>query len=93
MGYNFRPVERDQQFLMPPSLRDWLPEDDLAWVVLDAVDQFDLAAVRARYRADGHGAAAYDPAMMTALLLYAYATGSARRAGSRPAAGAMSRTG
>jgi len=81
MGYNFRPVERDQQFLMPPSLRDWLPEDDLAWLVLEAVDQFDLTPFHARYRADGHGAPAYDPAMMTALLLYAYATGerSSRR--------------
>lgn len=81
MGYNFRPVERDQQYLMPPSLHEWLPEDDLAWVVLDAVEQLDLDAIRARYRADGWGAAAYDPAMMVALLLYAYAQGerSSRR--------------
>lgn len=75
MGYNFRPVERDQQFLMPPSLRDWLPEDDLAWLVLEAVEELDLAAIHARYRSDGWGAPAFDPAMMTALLLYAYATG------------------
>ena len=75
MGYNFRPVERDQQFLLAPSLREWLPEDDLAWVVLDAVGELDLSAIRARYRADGWGAAAYDPAMMVALLLYAYAQG------------------
>ena len=81
MAYNFRPVERDQQFLLPPSLRDWLPEDDLAWLVLDAVDQVDLAPVHARYRTDGWGAPAFDPAMMTALLLYAYAVGerSSRR--------------
>ena len=81
MGYNFRPLERDQQYLMPPSLRDWLPPDDLAWVVLDAVDQIDLGPIHAPYRADGWGAPAYDPAMMTALLLYAYATGerSSRR--------------
>jgi transposase len=75
MGYNFRPVERDQQFLLAPSLRDWLPDDDLAWVVLDAVEQLDLGAIRARYRSDGWGAPAYDPAMMVALLLYAYAQG------------------
>ena len=75
MGYNFRPVERDQQFLLAPSLRDWLPDDDLAWVVLDAVEQLDLGAIRARYRTDGWGAPAYDPAMMVALLLYAYAQG------------------
>jgi transposase len=81
VGQNFRPVERDQQYLMPPSLRDWLPADDLAWVVIDAVDQLDLAGLRARYRLDGRGAAAYDPALMVALLLYAYATGerSSRR--------------
>ncbi len=81
MGYNFRPVERDQDFLMPPSLRDWLPADDLAWLVLDVVDQVDLSAIRARYRDDGWGAPAFDPAMMTALLLYAYANGerSSRR--------------
>lgn len=81
MGYNFRPVERDQQYLLPPSLRDWLPEDDLVWVVLDAVDEMDLGPIHARYRTDGWGAPAFDPAMMTALLLYAYATGerSSRR--------------
>jgi transposase len=76
MGHNFRPVERDQQYLMPPSLSDWLPPDHLAWVVLDAVDTMDLGPFLARYRDDGWGGAAYDPAMMTALLLYAYATGS-----------------
>ena len=81
MGYNFRAVERDQQYLMPLSLRDWLPEDDLAWFVVDAVGQMELGAIYARYRSDGWGAAAFDPAMMTALLLYAYATGerSSRR--------------
>jgi len=81
LGYNFRPLERDQQYLMPPSLRDWLPEDDLAWLVLDVVADLDLAAIHARYRADGWGAAAFDPAMMVALLLYAYASGdrSSRR--------------
>jgi len=75
MGYNFRPVERDQQYLLAPSLRDWLPEDDLAWVILDAVEGLDLTSIRERYRSDGWGAAAYDPAMMVALLLYAYAQG------------------
>jgi transposase len=81
VGYNFRPVERDQQYLMPPSLRDWLPDDDLAWLVIDVVGELDLSAIHDRYRADGWGAPAFDPAMMTALLLYAYATGdrSSRR--------------
>lgn len=81
MVQNFRPVERDQTYLMPPSLRDWLPADDLAWFVLDAVRQLDLALIYARYRSDGWGVPAFEPAMMTALLLYAYATGerSSRR--------------
>ena len=66
---------------MPPSLREWLPRDHLAWFVIDAVGQFDLAAFYAAYRADGHGRAAHDPAMMVALLVYAYAIGerSSRR--------------
>ena len=60
---------------MPPSLRDWLPEDHLAWFVLASVEQLDLAAFYTSYRADGHGRAAHDPAMMVALLVYAYAVG------------------
>ena len=60
---------------MPPSLRDWLPEDHLAWFVLASVEQLDLGAFYASYRADGHGRAAHDPAMMVALLVYAYARG------------------
>ena len=75
MAYNFIPCDRDQSFLMPPSLRDWLPDDHLAWFVLDAVAQMDLGAFRAKYRADGWGAAAFAPDMMVALLLYAYCTG------------------
>ncbi len=62
-------------------MRDWLPEDHFAWFVLDAVDQMDLAAFHAAYRDDGWGRQAYDPAMMLALLLYAYCEGerSSRR--------------
>jgi transposase len=59
---------------MPPSLREWLPEDDLAWCVLDAVSEMDLSAFYAAYREDGHGRPAYEPAMMVALVLYAFAT-------------------
>ena len=75
MGYNFLPVERDQVFLMPPSLSEWLEEDHLAWFVLDAVEQMDLSAFLAGYRADGWGRAAHDPKMMVALTLYAYCIG------------------
>jgi len=59
---------------MPPSLRDWLAEDHLAWFVLDTVSRLDLAAFYASYRPDGHGRAAYEPSMMVALLLYSYST-------------------
>jgi transposase len=75
VGYNFLAVERDQVFLMPPSLTEWLGEDHLAWFVLDAVEQMDLSAFHAGYRADGWGRAAHDPKMMVALTLYAYCIG------------------
>jgi transposase len=60
---------------MPPSLREWVPEDHFAWFVLAAVEEMDLSAFYVAYRQDGHGRAAHDPAMMVALLLYAYALG------------------
>jgi transposase len=72
---NYIPVERDQQFLMPLSMRDWLRADHLAWFVLDAVGQMDLSAFYARHREDGWGRAAFEPSMMVALLFYAYAVG------------------
>ena len=59
--------------MLPASLREWLPAEHLAWFVLDAVEEIDLSAFYAAYRADGHGRAAHDPAMMVALVLYAYA--------------------
>ena len=61
---------------MPPSLRDWVPEGHLVWTVLDSVEELDLSAFYAAYRADGHGRPAYEPSMMIALLLYAYARGT-----------------
>ena len=74
-GYNFIRPDRDQLFLMPPALQDWLPSDDLAYFLLDAVDQFDLTPFYAAYRADGVGQAAFQPHMMVALLMYAYCLG------------------
>jgi transposase len=76
MAYNFVGVDRDQPFLLPPSVADWLPRGHLAWFVLDAVGRFDLTEFRAAYRLDGRGGAAHDPAMMVALLLYSYCTGN-----------------
>jgi transposase len=75
MAYNFVVADRDQRFLLPPDMRDWLPDDHLAWFVIEVVDQLDLSGFHTSYRADGHGRAAYDPAMMVALLLYAYCFG------------------
>ncbi len=74
MPQNFIAVDREQSFLLPPSLRDWLPADHLAWYVIDAVAQMDLTAFYADYRDDGHGRAAYEPSMMVAMILYAFAT-------------------
>lgn len=82
MAQNFIACDREQELLLPPSLREWLPQDHLAWLVLDAVEVMDLDAFFAGYRQDGWGRAAHDPAMMmVALLLYAYAIGerSSRR--------------
>ena len=75
MAYNFRACDRDQAFLLPPDVRDWLPADHLAWFMLDVVDQLDLGPFLKAYRADGHGRAAYEPRMLLAVLLYGYCTG------------------
>jgi transposase len=75
MPQNFVACDREQELLLPPSLREWLPEDHLAWLVLEAIGELDLNAFYASYREDGHGRAALDPAMMVALLVYGYAIG------------------
>jgi transposase len=75
MGARFIGCDREQVFLMPPSLRDWVPEGHLVWTVLDEVAELDLSAVYADYRDDGRGRPAYEPSMMVALVLYAYARG------------------
>ena len=81
MAINLREVERDQLWLMPPSVRDWLPEGHLAWFVLDVVAELDVSEFYAPYRGDGRGGAVYDPALMLAVLIYAYCVGehSSRR--------------
>jgi transposase len=77
MAYNFLRGDRDQPFLLAPDLRDWLPNDHLAWFVLDVVDQLNLDPFLRCYRADGHGHPAYDPKTLLGVLLYAYAVGCA----------------
>jgi transposase len=81
VAVNVREVDRDQLFLMPVSVAEWLPEDHLAWFVLDIVGELDMATIYAGYRDDGRGGAVYDPALMLAVLIYAYCVGerSSRR--------------
>src|SRR5947207_13332768 len=74
MPQNFIESGREQGFLLPPDVREWLPADHLAWFVIDAVAQMDLSAFYAAYRADGHGRAAYEPSLVVTLVLYAFAT-------------------
>jgi transposase len=72
MAKGFRPVLRDQVFLMPPDVREWLPEDHLVWFVLDTVDVLDVTEFECCRRRGGVGAAGYDPRMLLGLLIYAY---------------------
>src|SRR5205085_3049096 len=76
MPQNFIGCDREQSFLLPPSLRDWVPAGHLVWTVLEAVEEMDLSSFYRAYRDDGHGRPAYDPAMMVALILYSYARGN-----------------
>jgi len=66
-------ADQSQPYLLPPDLRDWVPEDDLAHFVLEAVERVPLAAFRVNER--GTGSAQYHPRMMLALLIYCYANG------------------
>jgi len=77
----FRPYLPDQDFLLPPSLREWLLEEHLAYFVSDVVDQLDLAAIYAKYGEEERGQPPYHPRMMTKLLVYGYCVGvcSSRR--------------
>jgi len=75
MAYNFLRSDRDQPFLLPPDLRDWLPQGHLAWFILDVVDQLDLVPFYQAHRDDGHGRPAYDPKLLLGVLLYGYCLG------------------
>jgi transposase len=75
MSQRFISCDRDQVMLLPPDLREWLPAGHLAHFVIDTVEELDLTAFYGAYRADGTGRPAHDPAMMVALVLYAYAKG------------------
>jgi transposase len=81
MGKSYRPYYPDEELLLPPSLREWLPENHLAYFVSDVVDNLDLTAIEKVYGAEKRGQPPYDPRMMTKLLVYAYCVGvfSSRR--------------
>src|SRR6185503_2872510 len=66
----------DQGLLLPPSLRDWLPEDHLAWFIKETVDQLNIDSLLASYRVCGRGELPYPPRVMLSLLVYAYCTGT-----------------
>ena len=76
MGAKFIGGDREQVFVMPPLVADWVSEEHLVWTVLAAVGELDLSGFYAEYRQDGHGRPAYEPSMMVALLPYAYARGN-----------------
>jgi hypothetical protein len=64
MPQNFIEGCREQGFLLPPDVRDWLEPDHLAWFVVGAVEEMDLSGFYSAYRVDGHGGAAYEPSVM-----------------------------
>jgi transposase len=81
MGKSYRPYYPDAELLLPPSLRDWLPENHLAYFVSDVVDNLDLTAIDAVYGNEKRGQPPYNPQMMTKVLVYGYCVGvfSSRR--------------
>jgi transposase len=81
MAKGYRRVDRDQPFLFPPDMRQWLPASHAVWLVIEAVRRLDTSGFHARRRTGGAGAAGYDPDMMLTLLVWAYANGvtSSRR--------------
>src|ERR1700689_120226 len=74
MAKGYRPVDRDQLFLLAPDMREWLPAGHAAWLVIEAVRLLDTRAFHARRRTGGAGAAGYDPDMLVTLLVWAYAS-------------------
>jgi hypothetical protein len=81
MAKMFRSYVPEQDLLLPPSLRDWLPANHLAYFVSELVDALDLSAITAPYEEEERGFPPYHPVMLTKVLLYAYCVGvfSSRR--------------
>ncbi len=76
MPQRFIDCGREQDFLLPPSVLDWVPSDHLVWTIIDSVAELDLSEFYAAYRWDGRGHPAYDPRMMVTLLCYSYSRGN-----------------
>ena len=76
MGTTFRKYQPEQSFLLPPSPRDWLPEDHLSYFISETVDELDLSGFYAPYEGDGRRNRPFDPRMMVKILIYGYATGT-----------------
>lgn len=81
MGKTYRPWNPNQQYLLPPSVQDWLPKNDLVYFILDTVNELDISGISRKYEQEHRGYPPYHPRMMVALLLYAYCRGiySSRR--------------
>jgi len=75
MGKTYRPYLPEQDLLLPPSLRDWLPEGHLAYFVSDLMDALDLSAIESYYEEEERGYPPYHPRMMTNILVYGYCVG------------------
>jgi transposase len=75
MSKTYRPWNRHQQWLLPPSVHDWLPENDLLYFILDTVNELDISAITAKYEQEERGYPPYNPRMMVALLVFAYCRG------------------
>jgi len=75
MGKTYRPWNPNQQYLLPPSVQDWLPENDLVYFILDTVNELDICAITQKYEQEKRGFPPFHPRMMVALLLYSYCRG------------------
>jgi len=75
MSKTYRPWNPNQQWLLPPSVHDWLPEDNLVYFIMDTVNELDISAITTKYEQEERGYPPYNPRMMVALLFYAYCRG------------------
>jgi len=75
MSKTYRPWNPHQQWLLPPSVHDWLPENDLVYFILDTLNELDISAITKKYEQEERGHPPYNPRMMVALLFYAYCRG------------------